>query len=142
LLTDPTVVLRRQGGVMQSVKGDARSGSAKHPERARGARISFVATVSGRRSPVRAAVAGARGAQHPVGDGSKVGPVLLESFCQPVALVHRSVDPFRALNVTSRLRAAGCLLECGLGAVRAAGSRLPLRSHYAGALPFEIVNEK
>ena len=37
-------------------------------------------------------------------------------------------------------------LERGLGAVRAAGSRLPLRSslrsHYAGALPFEIVNEK
>jgi len=42
----------------------------------------------------------ARGAQHPVGDGSKVGPVLLESLCQPVALVHRSVDPSRALNVT------------------------------------------
>ena len=38
------------------------------------------------------------------------------------------------------------LLECGLGVVRAAGSRLPLRSplrsHYAGALLFEIVNEK
>src|SRR5215213_8017174 len=59
----------------------------------------------------------ARGAQHPVGDGSQPGPVLLESFCQPVALVHRSVDPSRALNVTSRFRAAGCL-------------------------PIEIVNEK
>ena len=30
----------------------------------------------------------ARGAQHPVGDGSQPGPVLLESLCQPVALVH------------------------------------------------------
>jgi hypothetical protein len=27
----------------------------------------------------------------------------LESLCQPVALVHRSVDPSPALNVTSRL---------------------------------------
>jgi hypothetical protein len=34
----------------------------------------------------------ADGAQHPVGDGSQPGPVLLESFGQPVALVHRSVD--------------------------------------------------
>jgi hypothetical protein len=33
----------------------------------------------------------------------------MESFCQPVALVHRSVDPSRALNVTSRLGAAGGL---------------------------------
>jgi hypothetical protein len=30
----------------------------------------------------------ARGAQHPVGDCSQPGPVLLESLCQPVALVH------------------------------------------------------
>jgi len=33
----------------------------------------------------------------------------LESFCQPVALVHRSVDPSWALKVTSRLGVAGCL---------------------------------
>jgi hypothetical protein len=46
----------------------------------------------------------ARGAQHPVGDGSQPGPVLLESFCQPVALVHRPVDPPRALSVTDTSR--------------------------------------
>jgi hypothetical protein len=51
----------------------------------------------------------AGGAQHPVGDGSQPGPVLLESFCQPVALIHRSVDPSRAPKATSRLRAAGGL---------------------------------
>jgi hypothetical protein len=51
----------------------------------------------------------ARGAQRPVADGPQPGPVLLESCCQPLALVHRSGDPSRAPNVTSRLRAAGGL---------------------------------
>jgi hypothetical protein len=44
-----------------------------------------------------------RGAQHAVGDGKQPGSVLLESFCQPIALVHRCVDPSRPLNVTPRL---------------------------------------
>jgi len=35
--------------------------------------------------------------------------VVIRPFCQLDALVHRSVDPSQALNVTSRLRAAGCL---------------------------------
>jgi len=35
--------------------------------------------------------------------------VLFESVCQPVAFVHRYVDPSRAPNVTSHLRTAGCL---------------------------------
>ena len=30
----------------------------------------------------------AGGAQHPVGQGSQPGTVILESLCQPVALVH------------------------------------------------------
>src|SRR5215208_6069259 len=62
LLIEPTVVPQRNGGVTGSVKGGAKSGSANRPEaHGQGARISFVITVCGLRSPVRAAVAGPRG---------------------------------------------------------------------------------
>jgi hypothetical protein len=48
----------------------------------------------------------AHGARHPIGDGSQPGPVLLGSFCQPVALVHRSAGPVPGAecDVTSRCR--------------------------------------
>ena len=33
------------------------------------------------------------GAEHPVGDGAQMGPLLLETRCQPVVLIHRSHSP-------------------------------------------------
>src|SRR5215207_7371236 len=61
LLIEPTVVPQRNGGVTGSVtRGEIRQREAPRGH-GRGARISFVITVCGRRSPVRAAVAGPRG---------------------------------------------------------------------------------
>jgi hypothetical protein len=86
-------VLLDDGGV-----GTAEAAASAAGELARLSRIQ----ASGRRRP-------RWWSQHPGGHRMEPRPVLLEPCCQPVALVHRPLDPSRAPKVTSRPGAARCL---------------------------------